>query len=206
MLRTICRISGLLLLANGVCSADLVTLDIQADLDDQTWQVFANVSDTCDGLASFYLDVYSSGGATVTGSTLVAARVWNPALNPPDGDFEGWSLFRNHGTNGIGIRASQNTVANDINYLWLNEGIGTHLLLAAGTYGGKAGYLTAEVHPGGFFNVFPDGFVAGGSTVPATVESDTVFVPGPASVTAGLIGLSVVGSILRRRKSWSWPG
>lgn len=146
-----------------------VILDFNVDPVAQTWQMFADVDADTDGLASFIIDVQGSHGVTVTESQLEV----NPTF---------WSFGRSDGVNGVGISASQETFTGDINDLQLSEGIGTPLLLASGTYSGTMGFLKAEVQPGGFFNVLPDGFVAGGATQAGHVipdyEVDTlVFLP-----------------------------
>ncbi|HYE20674.1 MAG TPA: hypothetical protein VEA69_19660, partial [Tepidisphaeraceae bacterium] len=87
--------------ANGASGA-VVTLDLQVNEGAKTWDLYAAVSNDSRGLASFNVDVTGAGGASVTSSLLKAPR----PLNGND-DQTGFISFRNNGTLGVEIRASQ---------------------------------------------------------------------------------------------------
>ena len=188
---------ALLILAAGTLTARaaVVTLDMQANAATNTWDLYATVSNDTRGLASFNVDVIGSGGATITSSTLKAPR----PLNAAQTDFAGFNLFRNSGTTGVDIRASQDTVSGDASLILLDQGIATPIYLASGTFSGTTGLLTASLHQDGLFNVFPSGYVTGGATSAAPVVGDSVAVPEPSMIA--LLGVAAVALGRRRRNS-----
>ena len=181
-------------------AAGIVTLDLQLNPAANTWELFASLSNDTRGLASFAVDVVGAGGASVTSSLVQAPRPFDATLN----DFKGFRLLRSNGTSGVDVRASQDTVAGDAAVLLLDEGVAAPVRLASGSYLGSAGTLTAQLHPGSLFNVFPSNFVAGGPTAAATsVVPETVAVPEP-----GMVGMAaaagMVAMMRRRPKPLHW--
>jgi hypothetical protein len=173
----------------------VVTLDLQLNAGAGTWDLYATVSNDSRGLASFNVDVTGAGGASVTSSLLKAPRPLNGM-----GDQAGFISFRNNGTLGVEIRASQDTVSGDANLILLDQGVGSAVYLASGTFSGTVGSLTAALHPSAFFNVFPTGYTSGGSTVAATgVVPETVAVPEPGAVALAAVGAVMLGRRRARR-------
>lgn len=181
----------------GVANAALVALDIQVDPAAKTFDVFADLSDNDNrGLASYGIDVTAQGGfVSITSSLNQSPREFDAVLN----DFKGFTLFRQNGTNGLDIRASQDTIGGNAAKLILDAGRLSPVRLASGTFTGNVGTLTASLRAGQFFNVFPSNYAIGDSTEPATlVTPDSAPVPEPASV--GAAGLLVLGLAARRRR------
>ncbi|HEY2837612.1 MAG TPA: PEP-CTERM sorting domain-containing protein [Pirellulales bacterium] len=186
--------------------AATVSLDIELNKVAKTYQVFATVNGSSEGLASFDIDVVGAGGATATKATLQAPRVFDNGL----GDFTGFSAFRNNGaasgTSWVGIVASQDTTQTDPGYYIFNVGVASPylpVLLASGTYSGTVGTLTAQLHSGNTFNLFPQGFSPGGSTFAATsvLPSTAALVPEPATVAMLATGIIMLGAAGYRRRA-----
>ena len=188
--------------------AATVTLDVALNKVAHTYQIFATINGASDGLASFVIDVIGAGGAAVTTGVNNAPRVidFNGA-----GDNSGFALFRTNGTTSstsrLDIRASQDTTQTVPGFFIF--GVGTTapylpVLLASGAYTGTDGTLTAQLHPGNSFNIFPAGFEPGGSTVAATSVTPgtaSVAVPEPATVALLSMGLAMFGAVAYRRRA-----
>jgi hypothetical protein len=187
--------------------AATVSLNVALNTVAKTYEVFATINGASDGLASFSIDVIGAGGATVNTSVNKAPRVidFNGA-----GDNSGFALFRTNGstsgTSKVDIRASQDTTQTDPGFFIF--GVGTTapylpVLLASGAYTGTVGTLTAQLHPGNSFNLFPAGFQPGGSTVAATSVipgTANLAVPEPATCVLAALGGIMALTIRRRRR------
>jgi len=187
--------------------AATVSLNVALNTVAKTYEVFATINGASDGLASFSIDVIGAGGATVNTSVNKAPRVIDFNGN---GDNSGFALFRTNGTTSstskLDLRASQDTTQTDPGFFIF--GVGTTapylpVLLASGAYTGTVGTLTAQLHPGNSFNLFPADFEPGGSTVAATSVipgSANLAVPEPATCVLAALGGIMALTIRRRRR------
>lgn len=158
-------VSGTLLSAST--EAGIVDLSLTVDQDSQTWQLFAEISDTTVelepgnggenaeilGIAFFDLNVVGHDGLTVTSSQVEAPQGQIGTLA-----VSGFRFFRSNGNKGLHITSAQDTITNPIlNPEVVLEGVGLFpgsddfgaswdfpALLASGTYAGEAGELTAS--------------------------------------------------------------
>ncbi len=223
------RISILLivLVMAATCSAQYFTLSITSPSEGQ-WQAWISVGQ-CAGLDTFGIDVYGSDGVTVTGSTLMAPKYYNPDL----GDWVGFTEFRSNGTSGMGITAGQKTMytgGNDpyrdalvIQDVGITAGSGGGVswdapaLLAEGTYTGSTGYLHVTAFDG-YVNALlctpprlpwegPGGIVVAapfygdlGPDEPPPPQLDKLYVPEPSSMMAFLALLPFAARRAKNRR------
>lgn len=173
-----------------------VTLSFQVDTTAKTWKVYGQTSPDTKGLASIYIDVTGTSGVSIVSSQVKAPQT---PVYDVDSNFvgtAGFTSYRSNGVNGVGITAGQDPNAS-AELILLNYGVATPGLLAQGTYSGATGFLNANVHSGGFINVYPLTYTAGGSTTAATVVSSQVAVPEPTVMGLGMLG---AGLLAMRRK------
>ena len=213
----------MVLLAVGFCglaadraeAAGSVVLTITANTTLNTWEVYADISGSNAGLASFIIDVTGTGGVTVTSSALEAPSGLYE-LVPPYRSF-GFGLLTSNGTAGIGICASQDTVSGvdalvieDVGVVAgsrtdaMNNTItwAAPVLLASGDFTGSVGQLQVAVGDGTFnvLNVPAGGSWTGsdGCSGATSITGGSVAVPEPATMTA--LALGGLALLRRRRK------
>jgi hypothetical protein len=197
-------------------SAHGAQITLTLDVTPGTWRAYAQADATCNGIASFIVDVKGVGGdASVTGSTCMAPRGYDAGV----GAMFGFANFSNYDTSkgpGIGIRAGQPTAysgGNDptLDSLVLRDvGIsaGSHLgtswaepvLLAQGTYSGSTGQLTLNVGDG-FFNVLDPSWTGPGHVSTASVvlgSFQNVPEPSTLALLPGALGLLAAWRQTRR--------
>ena len=178
------------------------TISLSLEAGYGTWKAYAS-ADSCDGIASFIIDVRGiSGDVAVTSSQMKAPKGYDAGR----GAMFGFASFVD-GTSGIGIYAGQPTMYSGGNdsekdaLVLLDVGIsaGSHLgvswdepvLLAQGDYTGTSGTLKAEVGDG-FFNVLDEPWQGPGHVSIATlVTPGTAEIPEPAT-----LGLVAAGACL----------
>jgi hypothetical protein len=217
------------LLPTAVAHGAFVNLSIDASFPIDgigTWTVYAAVSGSDNvGLASFSLDVIGQSGVTIT-SSVNRAPIALTTASPPH--LGGFSVSRSGGVGGIAISALQPFTSPSQDEP-VFEGVGitggsadfssnggtatswnSPVLIASGAYSAVSiGSITANVHPGAFFQVLErvDGehWVGPGNVLSASVNpAFFTFPPEPPpdmpEVNGAVSGLIVLAGRLLQRK------
>ena len=124
-------LSGLILALSVAPAAEAqvdLNFSLQVDQGAQTWQAFAQLNDPGNlsaGLGGLDFNVLGTGGISVTSSVFELPQPTE--FDGGSGFFQkGFKVFRNNGTNGLGMRGSQDNISNALSPL----GSGNDAILA----------------------------------------------------------------------------
>ena len=212
-MRTILAMIAVLGMAT-VAQAAMVNLSITAGGGE--WEVRASVVGGSEGICDFGVDIVGSGGITVDSSLNVAPEGLDPSA------YQWWGLtdMRSDGTAGVGIVASQKAIYSGGNDpaqdALVVQGLGqdagsrdclvngtiswdADILLASGTYTGSVGTLTVTGIGWNLLSTVGSWQGPGNLEAPTAVNSDSIFVPEPATLT--LLVLGSAGLVVRYRRA-----